>query len=133
MLALSTMELERLIVIMRKMQQQASCGNWQELARLDGERRALLQYDSAVEPLVAGSQSSEHSQERPCMLSRNRDNVSSTLPEHHQRSLVEEICNLDKQIINEALAARAKLLAKNQGLNAQVKAKALYAQTNSFT
>ena len=132
MSALSITELERLITIMRKMQHQVSCGNWQELEELDSERRALLNDDSAVKRSIADSQLAALTQERED-VAHGSDNVPHSPTEQRHRSLVEEIRNLDKQIINEALAARAELLAKNRGLNDQVKAKNLYAQANSFT
>lgn len=130
--ALSITELERLIVIMRQMQQHASSANWQELARLDTERRALLKYDAAADSSHNDSQSTQTDQSSPDS-ERQVDSLHSRPNDSLHESLVQEIQALDRQIINEAAAAREKLLVLNRGLNDQVKAKNLYAQTSSIT
>lgn len=132
MRALSIIELERLIGIMRQMQQHASNANWHELARLDNERRALLKYDAATNSSHADSQTAQTDLSK-LDSERHVDSLHTKTKDSLHESLVQEIQVLDRQIIDEAAAAREKLLVLNRGLNAQVKAKNLYAQTSSFT
>jgi len=119
MQSLSIIELEHLFDLMNEMYMHACCANWEALARLDQQRRALIGYDSKNSgPDIHNLQEIRADRSSEC---------------EQLDSLVEKIQHLDKQIIREARAARAKWMAENRGLSAQVKAKKQYAQTNSIT
>lgn len=125
-------ELERLIAIMRKMHQEAEKADWQALARLDDERRALIQYDVAKrslsdEPLLATLSFSNPGN------AQNADKLVHSRKDEQYELMIAEIRKLDRQIISGVQAAREALLVQNRDLSAQVKAKQLYAQTSSMT
>lgn len=126
MLAFSNAELVSLTRLMQKMLLATEAAEWDELSRLDSERRALLNYTSEHKDLriqqVATSQD---------VQSQRIDNIA---PENdpERAALIEEITILDQKILASAQSARKKLLDKNHDLSAQVKAKNLYAQTSQI-
>ena len=132
MQSLSIIELEHLFDIMNEMHRHACCANWEALARLDQERRALIGYDTK------NSGSDEHTSSVSLRQSSSDDDlqgigVHRSSDSEKLGSLVEKIQLLDTQIIKEAQNARTKWMAENRGLSAQVQAKKQYAQTSSFT
>lgn len=132
MQSLGITELKHLFDIMSDMHRHACCANWEALSRLDQQRRVLLGYDSQNggaenhTPTVSLCQSGSDDELQAISINRSTD-------KEQLGSLIEKIQLLDTQIIKEAQAARAKWMAENRGLSAQVQAKKQYAQTSSFT
>lgn len=129
---LNLQELERLLEIMRDMHDISISDNWQELARLDSERRALLRFDATVE--VSDHLHQDQSTLIPKPLAP-AEPVDTDLPVElsHRDSLIQEILSLDAQILEVVQSKRQRLLDENRGLSAQLKAKQLYAKTSSMT
>lgn len=121
---LSITELDKLLQLMCKMQEAANSEDWQELSRLDSERRTLLNFQQDWKNSKNGDVSSFDSGHQ--LLSDN----SASANKH--AALTKEILTLDEAIIAAVQTARQKLLAQNRGLLAQQRAKKLYAQTSSM-
>ena len=113
-------QMQELLSIMNKMKVMASEHEWEELSRLDGERRAVLKYDSRQK-----TQLSEEFVGDDIGMEKAGDAVI-------RAELKKKILNLDNEIVTCLQADRDKLLSENRGLSAQVKAKSIYAQTNSM-
>jgi len=130
MQALSVADLERLIEIMRNMHVVATDSNWQELARLDSERRALLKFDSAQVMSITHNETSNELSGIPQATKHTKNNPAQ---DSYWQALVTQIVSLDKEIIHTVQSQRRRLLDENRGLSAQTRAKNEYAQTSSMT
>ncbi|MFK7861400.1 MAG: hypothetical protein AB8B64_21470 [Granulosicoccus sp.] len=129
---LSTGELERLIEIMRDMYDFAMTSNWQELTRLDSERRVLLSYDSPVASPDTKYQHANHLT-TAAMEHLHHKEAYDTAPDSRSEGLISEIRHLDSQIVQTVLTQRKQLLKETRGLSAQMKVKNIYAQTSVIT
>lgn len=129
---LGTEDLVRLVTIMRSMHDVVTDADWQELARLDSERRALLKYDpSSAFPIDNDQVPANVLLGQPASTGFNDRNNSES--DSRRESLIAEILSLDEQIISTVQNARQRLLNENRGLSGQRKAKELYAKTSSMT
>lgn len=116
--ALSHSKLLKLLGIMNKMLTTAKQENWQELDRLDSERRMLIDYDSEFS------------------ISRQSINVHTATEiarDSEYATLSKQIEQLDRAIMKTVTDARKLSLDQNRGLAGQVKAKNVYAQTSAIT
>ncbi len=148
---LSIGQLKQLRIIMRTMLSEASNANWQELSRLDSERRVLIEYKTtatnrhknAVDPAT-------NNQQRPLDIQKESEfqalagsttqgvRSSSALGDNSKRSkpnpeylaLSTELVAIDKEIFKTVQKARQALLEQTRGLKAQVSAKKEYEQAN---
>lgn len=152
---LSIEQLKRLKGIMQTMLAEANNANWQELSRLDSERRVLIGYkertrstlDTQLNKGSEGAQSSPRSslantgrgtrqepQATPLFESPASTAVSSIKPavisEH--AALSAELTALDKEINTTVLSARNVMLEQTRVLRAQVSAKKGYEKANTI-
>lgn len=129
---LQTNSLVRLVKIMNDMHDCATSGDWQELARLDVQRRVILEFSSAdVEDTktdVAGKM-----QYARYLNPSHIEGKSHSANDSKRDFLIGEIRSLDKRILDVVQTGRQRLLDENRGLSAQTKAKELYARTSSIT
>lgn len=100
--ALTISELVKVHTLMLSMLEEAVNANWQELNRLDSERRVLLEQKNNS-PLVAPS-----------------------TPGQDYDDWCQKILTLDAQINETVKTARQQLINENRGLNAQMNAKKGY-------
>ena len=120
MTSVSESELNDLLAIMQHMLCAADQGDWQALEELDSSRRAILSLGIAQNSDAKGVQLPVHPtthKEAPA------EDISRTM-------LIKEIMALDEKIIESAIDTKNTLLHKNREMTAQVKAKAVYAQTS---
>ena len=118
---LSIDQLKRLKVIMQMMLSEANNANWQELSRLDSERRVLIDFDAAVLDEHKDAVEPE-SAERKRSLDRQTE----------YQALSNELVAIDEEISNTVQKARQALLEQTRGLKAQVSAKKEYEQANTM-
>ena len=118
---LSIDQLKRLKVIMQMMLSEANNANWQELSRLDSERRVLIDFDAAVLDEHKDAVEPE-SAERKRSLDRQTE----------YQALSNELVAIDEEISNTVQKARQALLEQTRGLKAQVSAKKEYEQVNTM-
>ena len=118
---LSIDQLKRLKVIMQMMRSEANNANWQELSRLDSERRVLIDFDAAVLDEHKDAVEPE-SAERKRSLDRQTE----------YQALSNELVAIDEEISNTVQKARQALLEQTRGLKAQVSAKKEYEQANTM-
>lgn len=118
---LSIEQLRRLEGIMQTMLAEANNANWQELSRLDSERRVLIDYQ-------------ERSLGKHINAPDKAPAISSarTTPNPEYLALSAELKALDKAITTTVLNARHALLEQTRGLRAQVSAKKGYEQANTM-
>ncbi|MFK8079279.1 MAG: hypothetical protein AB8B97_03260 [Granulosicoccus sp.] len=129
---LLTEDLERLLNIMHDMHEYAKISNWEELLRLDNERRALLRFNPAQVESIGYEPTADVSTVKN-LLNLDSKSVDTSTPESCRKALVREISDLDKQIISTVHVKRQRLLDKNRDLSAQTQAKRQYAQTSSMS
>ncbi len=151
--SLSIDQLKRLKGIMQTMLLEANNANWQELSRLDSERRVLIDYKERAsgKPNVShkassGGQPPSDSQtgsgrvtpENLWATQPSRSPVApesrsaGTTPTREYLALSAELTELDKEITTTVLNARHALLEQTRGLRAQVSAKKRYEQANTM-
>ncbi|ASJ71794.1 hypothetical protein [Granulosicoccus antarcticus] len=153
--SLSIEQLRQLKVIMQSMLSEASNANWQELSRLDSERRVLINYKAAtsVERKILGNPASQNAQQQQSEIdngsgSTDRLNNSQrmrllpSLGSAHSakpspsdleyQALSAELTAIDKRISSTVQEARKVLLEQTRGLKAQVSAKKGYEQTKTM-
>lgn len=139
---------------MRTMLVEANNANWQELSRLDSERRVLIGYKErsaknnqkldgntteAARPTsesvkVPGSMSQQEAQATSSSEATASTTVGSTgySPTTEYVALSKELAALDKEITRTVLDARHALLEQTRVLRAQVSAKKGYEQANTM-
>ena len=148
---LSISQLKKLRLIMRTMLSEANNANWQELSRLDSERRVLINYKSVAtdtHKIQIDSAPSQRQQPRGIETeSTSQARAGSTTPDTRASSALEgistaskpdqeylalstELTAIDKEISKTVQAARQALLEQTRGLKAQVSAKNEYEQAN---
>ena len=148
---LSIEQLKRIKGIMLSMLAEASIANWQELSRLDSERRVMLNYQGRVSDSSDGCQEislggqpvpvprAESTRTAPEVLrtallshsTKTPDNSSAvTVKSSEYHVLSAELAALDQEIITTVLKARQSVLEQTRGLQAQVSAKKCYEQAN---
>lgn len=130
MTAFTLAELKELICLMQRMLQEATDANWQALARLDSERRVLIQYNDLLVTDQAGN-TSETTTPTPSTSNKKSSAEIHFNPEH--QALIHQIRQLDAQILQTLTNAKELLLRKNRGLNAQATAQRGYAKAQSIT
>ncbi len=149
--SLSISQLKRLKDIMQTMLSEANNANWQELSRLDSERRVLIDYQAAATGRrnIQIDQTSGHRQQPPdTQIATTSDApVGSTTEGVHSSSalsdpstgfkpnpeylaLSTELTAIDKEISKTVQNARQALLEQTRGLRAQVSAKKEYEQAS---
>ena len=149
--SLSISQLKRLKDIMQTMLSEANNANWQELSRLDSERRVLIKYKSAAtdKPTTPDASTSASRQQplnihqRPTSQSHaespapgvrssstHSDNSTELKPDSEYLALSTELIAIDKEISRTVQKARQALLEQTRGLRAQVSAKNEYEQAN---
>ncbi len=153
-LPLSIEQLKQLRSIMQTMLVEANNANWQELSRLDSERRVLIGYKErpGISNQKHGEKASEFAQLRPASnkvscsptrsearsVSSSEAAVSTTVnstgnaPDEEYVALSKELTALDKEITKTVLDARHALLEQTRVLRAQVSAKKGYEQANTM-
>lgn len=152
---LSVEQLKQLKGIMQSMLAQANNANWQELSRLDSERRVLIGYNerttstrnallgNAVESgkspatgLQAESESAAQQEVQTIPLAESgttgATNPIRKAPTREYANLSAEIISLDKQITSTVVNARQALLDQTRVLRAQVSAKKGYENANTM-
>lgn len=145
---LSIEQLKRIKGIMQSMLAEASNANWQELSRLDSERRVTIDYqEEASGKNKAFCEASAGGQPHPVQhqesegtapevlrgtLTAPLQSSAETVPNPEYRELTAELAALDKQIITTVLNARQSLLEQTRGLQAQVSAKKGYEQASTM-
>lgn len=152
-LPLSIEVLKRLKSVMQAMAVEANNADWQELSRLDNERRKLIDYKdheadkrsamveapgkgqlpqdiSAESHLSARGGFQETYPPRSFRVTGSNDNATTRDPEY--LALCKELTALDTEISNTVQKARQALLEQTRGLRAQVSAKKRYEQANTM-
>ncbi len=150
---LSIDQLKRLKVIMQMMLSEANNANWQELSRLDSERRVLIDFDAAVfgknkdavDPASGGRIRPLDIQREPVSQARASSSTqgarsSSALgeistgskPDPEYLALCTELVAIDEEISSTVQKARQVLLEQTRGFKAQVSAKKEYEQANTM-
>lgn len=132
MAPLPTCDLVRLVEIMNDMHDSAITSNWEQLDRLDKERRKILQVSPTTNLNSENDVGADTLHEKH-LLDKGVDIKSASLSDAKRDFLIAEIRNLDKQILDVVQSGRQRLLDENRGLSAQLKAKELYAKTSSIT
>ena len=110
--------------IMQAMLHEASRSNWQELSRLDSERRVLLQYVDRADPQQA-TDNTIADEQRHADTSR-----SNPVPEEEQ--LRRCLLALDQEINLTVQNAREALVLETRDLRAQHTAQQSYARANAM-
>lgn len=151
---LSIEQLKRLHDIMQTMLAEANDANWQELSRLDSERRVLIEYRERLNGprTTVHDKASDGVQASPDLQTESGENTSGDLRSvqlsgspaaaetHSSRqaanpeylALSAELKALDEAITTTVLNARQALLEQTRGLRAQVSAKKGYEQASTM-
>lgn len=128
--SLSIDKLDALHRIMRAMLNEAASANWPELARLDNERRVLLEYSE-----LQTATKVDVTAEQPEAVNNTPDETK-VAQEHDRDPVYETLCkklkSLDKQINETVENARELLVNETRDHRAQVTAKKGYDQANSI-
>ena len=124
---LSNTELVELFSLMQRMLKATEAAEWDELSRLDGERRTLLAL-----PPQHGNHTTQRVQSAANSVQPSCDTDGKVKSTSDRADLIEKITMLDQSILDVTRDARRKLLSENRDLSAQVKARNLYAQTSSI-
>lgn len=128
--SLSIDKLDALHRIMCAMLNEAASANWPELARLDNERRVLLEYSE-----VQTATKVDVTAEQPEAVNNTPDETK-VAQEHDRDPAYETLCkklkSLDKQINETVENARELLVNETRDHRAQVTAKKGYDQANSI-
>lgn len=146
----SISQLEQLKVIMTQMLAEAKDGNWQELSRLDSERRVVLDYSDnraskTAAPLAAPAVSSSYGPLALAGCAYRRSPAKAfkeeqlTADKHQREVFSEQYCALSRQLMEldaeiktTVESARKALLTQSRGMRAQVIAKKGYETTQKI-
>lgn len=124
---LSIDEMSRILVIMEQMLLEAANANWQELSRLDSERRVLLGYQERQRSNNELLQANDSLRAAP----GERETPEFTQTEEYL-GLKERLMELDARITRKVDESRQLLIEQNRGLQAQVSAKKSYEHTRAL-
>lgn len=146
----SIRQLEQLKTVMTQMLVEANNANWQELSRLDSERRVILNYSenaadlkvrrmaapavsSSLGPLALAGSSYRHSSRDAATVPHDTgDAQPQDRPSDEYRSLSQQIMTLDAAIQTTVEDARSSLLKQSRGMRAQASAKKCYETTRNI-
>lgn len=125
--------LKQVLSIMQTMKQQIANCNWDELNRLDNERRQVIlgathAEKSSIVP-DTGTYSQLNVSDFKCCT--NYSHTSSEQQQIERSKIVESIRILDNEIIEECLSARSELLVTTRKFSSQQKVKNLYAESSA--
>jgi hypothetical protein len=110
---IESLDIKELVYLRQLMSQMLSCaesGKWDEVSKLDSERLLFLQNGNRPGPTS------------PADTSANDDRVS----------IVNDVLELDKKIVDAALIARGQLVKESSVLRNQLKAKQNYAKASTL-
>ena len=127
--------LQKLQHLMESMLCEVKTGNWDAVAELDEQRRAIIGFNPDHEELLMAPSTSQ----QPLSTPLKSDEQSPTLPVHqygpasssHYKTLRNNLLILDEKINQSARHSRTSLIRENRELQAQVHAKKRYDMTKS--
>lgn len=148
---LTTAQLKRLRSVMQHMLSAAASADWEELSRLDQQRRVILDYPaqnrhadtapSGIQAISSGGRplplqprqaNADMTRDDP-HASEQESHVSHALHDRQHQALVEEVMTLDADIKSQIEQARQSLLQESRQVKAQIKARNGYVQTRKTT
>lgn len=132
---LSHDKLLKLLSIMQQMLVEATQANWQELDRLDNERRILIDFDPGFDKTKTIYKATVVSRsDNPGTIHRSNWTDSDCNSNNMDiKTLTKQIMQLDLSIMKTVTEARGMSLDQNRVLADQVKAKDCYARTSTIT
>lgn len=126
----SLKQLQQLLDVMEKMHSEALVANWDELTKLDQERRAIMKFDESSRDFQSPLKNRVNSLSTPNSRMGTNQNTTVTM---EYRKLTDGICHLDKVIHETVANAKKSLLLQKRNLKAQAAAQKNYAQAQSMT